>query len=647
MMRMLTRNVMVVCSLAVFCLAVMGCSSSDDGKLAELERQLDMEAAARMTAEQEREAAKAAQAASEAARMAAEQERDDAKAAQMTAKEAQAAAEAAKVAAEQAQATAVAARMAAEQERDDAQADQMTAKEAQAAAEAARATAEQAQATAETARMAAEQGRDDAQAAQMTAEEAQAAAEAARMTAEQERDAAKDELADFHFDARVANEIKKVAAPGQPHRCALDTGCGSDSGVDYSSVSITYDIGYRWHGERLIHAIPWRGDDGQVEFIVRVMPEPLQGDFEVFTFTDLRTPDRNGDIAGSTTSYSPLEDHGLGSQWQGFEAMKAYDGGGTLTVRFFTDLEEADNPLTPYTNWEADLPEEEILLNDDRVPDLTGRDSLYFSIPEDGLKGTLDGVAGTFTCPEGYCSLTTSWVGPGYIPWADSAPVLFTPDGAGQPKSVRPTHLVSPSAEVPKVDYLSLGSWLYVPEDTTDFDAFRFGLFAGGDDPFMGSNLPGLAGTAKYAGRATGMYVETVVPDVDTFSADVALTADFGSENESGMIAGSVSNFELGSGRSSPLSELLLEADDYDGDGPGANIFPGWPGDNEHFLPGGFVGGPANSPAGPEEGWWGEWGGRFFGNGNTAADQPTSFAGTFGATDGERSFAGSFGTYKQ
>ena len=79
--------------------------------------------------------------------------------------------------------------------------------------------------------------------------------------------------------------------------------------------------------------------------------------------------------------------------------MKAYDGGGTLTVRFFTDLEEADNPLTPYTNWEADLPEEEILLNDDRVPDLTGRDSLYFSIPEDGLKGTLDGITGTFTCP--------------------------------------------------------------------------------------------------------------------------------------------------------------------------------------------------------------------------------------------------------
>ena len=444
-------------------------------------------------------------------------------------------------------------------------------------------------------------------------------------TAKTAQTTAEQNLADLHFDGAVANAIEKVTAYGlrrgphlrsdsaQLHRMEADE---HDSGTEYASVSQTHSDGYIDHGERLIHAIPWRADDGQVEFVVRIRPEPLQGDFEIFTFTDLRTPDRNGDITGNTTSYSPLEGHSLGSQWQGFEAMKAYDGGGTLTVRFFTDLEEADNPVAPYTNWDADLPEEEILLNDDRVPDLAGRDSLYFSIPEDGLKGTLDGIAGTFTCPEGYCSLTTSWVGPGYIPWADSAPVLFTPDGAGQPKSVRPTHLVSPSAEVPKVDYLSLGSWLYVPEDTTDFDAFRFGLFAGGDDPFMGSNLPGLAGTAKYAGRATGMYVETVVPDVDTFSADVALTADFGSGSESGMIAGSVSNFELGSGRSSPLSELLLEADDYDGDGPGANIFPGWPGDNEHFLPGGFVGGPANSPAGPEEGWWGEWGGRFYGNGN-------------------------------
>ena len=36
------RNIVMVCSVVVFCVAVMGCSSSDDGKTRELEGQLDM-----------------------------------------------------------------------------------------------------------------------------------------------------------------------------------------------------------------------------------------------------------------------------------------------------------------------------------------------------------------------------------------------------------------------------------------------------------------------------------------------------------------------------------------------------------------------------------------------------------------------------
>lgn len=92
-------------------------------------------------------------------------------------------------------------------------------------------------------------------------------------------------------NAAVTNAIKRIAAPGQPHRCALDTGCGSfDSGVDYSSVSITSDVGHRHHGERLVHAIPWRGDDGQVEFAIRVTPESLhRRNLDIFSGTDLRT----------------------------------------------------------------------------------------------------------------------------------------------------------------------------------------------------------------------------------------------------------------------------------------------------------------------------------------------------------------------
>ena len=523
MMLIRTRNAMVICSVVALCAALVGCSSSDDGKVADLERQLDMAKAARMTAEQERDVAKAAQT------------------------------------------------------------------------------------TAETAQMTAEQAVDDMR------------------------------------NAAVTNVIEKIADPGQPHRCALDTGCGSDSGVDYSSVSITHDIGYRDHGERLIHAIPWRGDDGQVEFGIRVTPEPLENRHlgNIYVFTDLWTTHGDDHFSGHTTSHSPIEDHGLGSQWQGFKAVKAYNGGGTLTVRFFTDLDDADNPLSPYTNWSAATSGEEILLNDDRVPDLTGRDALYFSIPEDGLKGTLDGVAGRFTCPEGYCSLTTSWEGPGYVPWEDSAPVLFTPDGAGRSTSIPAAGPVSPSAEVPKVNYLSLGSWLYVPEIGADPDDFRFGIFAGGDDAFAGANLPGLAGTARYAGKASGMYAEKL--DIDTFSADVDFMAEFGSAGESGAITGSVSNFELGSGKPAPLSQLLLMASDFDDEPGDTNISPGWPG-GDGSISGGFIGGPAHS----NDGWHGGWDAKFYGNDDTdPTAHPTSFAGAFGANDGERHIAGSFGAHKQ
>ena len=615
MISTLTHNVVMICAVA-FCAALVGCSSSDDGRVAELEEQLNMAEAAQMTAEQERDAAQVAQAAAEAARMAAEQAQTAAEAAQMTA----------------------------EQERDAAKAAQMTAEQAQAAAEAAQMAAEQAQVAAEAARMMAEQERDAATAAQMMAEQAQAAAEAARMAAEQARATAEaarmaaEQAVDDMRSAAVVNAIEKVTASGgQPHRCAMDTGCGSDSGVDYSSVSITHDIGYRDHGERLIHAVPWRGDDGQLHFGFRVIPETVETrGLNVFTFTDLWTNHGDDHFSGHTTSHSPIEDHGLGSPWKGFEAVKSYNGGGTLTVRFFTDLDDADDPLPPYTDWSAPTSGEEILLNDDRVPHLTGRDGLYFGIPEDGLKGTLDGVAGTFTCPQGYCSLTTSWERPGYVPWEDSAPLLFTPDGAGRSKSI-PAPVVSPSAEVPKLNYLSLGSWLYVPEIGADPDDFRFGIFAGGDDAFLGENLPDLAGTARYAGRATGMYAEKL--DVDTFTADVDFMAEFGSASDFGRISGSVSNFELGSGKSSPLNELVLM--DNGPDEP--NIFPGWPGD-DGSISGGFIGGGAYS----DDGWQGGWDAKFYGNDATdPTAHPTSFAGAFSVNDGSRHVAGSFGAYKQ
>ena len=43
----LIRNVVMVCSVAALCAALLGCSSSNDGRMAELEKDLDMAEAVR------------------------------------------------------------------------------------------------------------------------------------------------------------------------------------------------------------------------------------------------------------------------------------------------------------------------------------------------------------------------------------------------------------------------------------------------------------------------------------------------------------------------------------------------------------------------------------------------------------------------
>ena len=567
--------------LALSAMAI-GCSSSDDGRVAELEGQLDVEMMARMTAEQQREAAEAAQTAAEAAQMMAEQERDSAKAAQTMAER------------------------------------------AQAAADVARSAAEEAQATAETARMTAQQA-----------------------------------LADAQVDAAVASAVERVTAwnlrqeidpdQGRPHGTTgvlYDARAYADSGSEFAAVSQTHQ-----DGDRIDMAVPWHDENGEFQFTFYSSPArhslSRDGVF-IFAWSEILTdtPDRDG----VTTSHEPIGPHGLGENWQGFELTKAYDGDGTRRVRMFADIGESDVLAEPndqdfsgYYDYEH-----EILLSDYRVPGSPtgppGRDGLYISVPGDGLQGSLDGVAGTFSCAGDYCSLLTTGDYSAYVPWTDSQAVRFTPADGGAEVLLDPAQVVRPSTEVPKLNYLAFGSWEDVPEDPTEVGGYDFGVFAGGDDPFMTANLAGLSGTADYAGKAAGTYVETIRPRTDSFSADVDLTADFGSQGEFGRITGEVSGFRLESGDPAPVNSLRLQTMwdwDSQGWGPG-NIRASWNGDDS-LIPGGFIEGETVA----DGGWWGLWSGKFFGNGTASTDHPASFAGTFGATDGTRSFAGSFGAHQQ
>ena len=478
-----------------------------------------------------------------------------------------------------------------------------------------------------------------------------------RTAAEKKAASAEQALADARFASAVANALEKIVARGQRFEVDPDdisarkgtTGIllpGSDA-TSGSGEVITSQSSRE--GGHVTSSLPWRNDTGQLEFYVETAPN-LQPDSGVSSTRYVDTSYRQGEFEGFTTSYGPTETQGLGEGWQGFQATNLYEDGGTLTIRFHTDAEHADALGRPWANEVFVRPEtrHDIVLND--IPSLpAGQDWRSVSLPADGLAGSLNGVEGRFSCPsDSACSLDNERLLPdweGYHAGYDASnSVIFTPADGSMPTRLRG----SDSQAVPPGDYLSLGSWLYVPPQVTDVAAFEIGVFAAGRDPFAEDSLSALTGTATYAGRAAGIYAAAAYPATHHFYAAVELTADFGTAGEFGAVGGEVSDFALDNGEATPLSELrLLPVSWRNGTGV-SNIFPSHESGGA-ALPGGWIEGYTAA----DGGWLGVWGGRFFGNGLTAADVPDSYAehpgsiaGTFGATDGNHSVAGSFGAHK-
>ena len=423
------------------------------------------------------------------------------------------------------------------------------------------------------------------------------------------------------------------------------------SGSGYAVMTQSYK-----DGGFVFNASAWNGEDGQIEFHVGINPfwYPLQRNPTVEAGRLIYTSDRNQAEHGVTTSHGTLESPGL-EPWRGFEATKAYDGGGTLSVRYFTDLEESGNVGAPYLKDDDSIQrfqQRGIVLNDPPVPTLPANwDTLVVNVPDDGLAGFLGGAAGRFSCAPGTnCFLVSDrpveprYPFPSYIPLGT---VVFTADDGSGPEELAPVS----NGQVPVANYLSFGSWLYVPPDVTDANAFEFGVFAGGDDPFTLDNLVGLAGTADYAGAAAGMYAESLPEGetVGTFSAKVELKADFGTTGDFGSIGGKVYEFQLDSGKTPPLTEVMLLTQSWRDSAGTRNIFLS-PFPELPPVPGGWI--YSNTRAEGTDGrvWDGIWTGKFLGNGSTAEEHPGSFAETFGVRDlatDSFTLAGSFGTHRQ
>ena len=144
-----------------------------------------------------------------------------------------------------------------------------------------------------------------------------------------------------------------------------------------------------------------------------------------------------GALEGVTRSTNaiPQSDHGLGSAWQVTELEADYDDGGILSIYVATDAQPSDGSIDPFSaGTEADY---DIQLSG--VPALAGDEDFMVVRIGDGIDGSLDGVAGSFSCDTTSPSVCFFVLDhkPGHY-YALTSGVSFTPvGGAAQPVAVR------------------------------------------------------------------------------------------------------------------------------------------------------------------------------------------------------------------
>ena len=171
-------------------------------------------------------------------------------------------------------------------------------------------------------------------------------------------------------------------------------------------------------------------------------------------------------------------------------------------------------------------------------------------------------------------------------------------------------------------DHLRFGWWLDMPNSYAD-TTYRFSAFAGGETPYPAGAVEALAGTATYQGPAAGVYVKRAPHDSESergvFTATVRLAADFdanspGGQDAVGIISGAVTDFRE---NGEALDDWVVKLT--------AGL--------ETATAGGFTG-RIGGRAGSREWETGNWGGEFFGRGDSATGHPGAVAGEFNAASG-------------
>ena len=172
---------------------------------------------------------------------------------------------------------------------------------------------------------------------------------------------------------------------------------------------------------------------------------------------------------------------------------------------------------------------------------------------ETTVRGTYDGVPGTFTCESTNCAADVEFVS------GSSGPRRFTSGARNwdfKPGSI--TTRVKAKDQADQDDaYLYFGVWSSIPDNITGMYDFKYVAGGGADAGLSSAKFTALIGPATFRGGAVGKYVTQGQvggqnAKIGTFTATATLNADFGNgTNELGTLSGSITDFREGG---SPLA---------------------------------------------------------------------------------------------
>jgi hypothetical protein len=255
-------------------------------------------------------------------------------------------------------------------------------------------------------------------------------------------------------------------------------------------------------------------------------------------------------------------------------------------------------------------------------------DATTATIDERKFDGMFNGVAGEYACTDSTCTATTD---------KDGDLITLTGAWSFTPSAKDLTKVMIPGVNH-DANYLSFGYWVRATEKDDGSTAYGIGTFTTGVPMFTA--FSGLEGTAKYAGKAAGMYAKkTLTPSggVDTlttghFTADANLVASFEGDTvavaDHFSVTGTVSNFDDASSGNRVDSAWMVE------------------------LGKGTVNQDTGAIADGTTTGQGEWAGQFYGTPDTtvtdtAKQYPSGVAGEFDGHFANGHVLGAFGATRQ